>query len=117
MSWLRVDDGFASHPKIAQLSNAEFRVWMRTLCYCARYQDPTIDQVAISEVPGLTPAVVMKFSGLGLVDPMGNGLEIHDWERYQPKDATGAERQARWRARNAAIDASRNGASNGTVVT
>lgn len=117
MSWLRIDDGFASHPKIAQLSDKEFRVWMRTLCYCARYQDPTVDHVALGEVPGLTKAAIMKFSELGLIDPMGAGLEIHDWERYQPKDATGAERQARWRARNAETERVRNGASNGLAVT
>ena len=109
MSWLRIDDRFASHPKVAQLSDKEFRVWMRTLCFCASYEDPTVDRVAVREISGLTRVMVMKFADLGLLDPSGAGHEVHDWELYQPKDRTGAERQARWRARNA----SRNGVHNG----
>ena len=29
MSWLRIDDGFAAHPKIAALSDKDLRVWLR----------------------------------------------------------------------------------------
>lgn len=108
MTWLRIDDGFASHPKLAQLSDKEFRVWCRTLCFCARYQDPSVDAVALNEIPGLTKAMIAKFADLGLLDGSAQHREIHDWSSYQPKDATGAERQARWRARNG----SSNGVSN-----
>ena len=109
MSWLRIGDEFASHPKIAQLTDREFRVWMRTLCFCARYQDPTIDEVALIEVPGLTKTIVTKLGTLGLIDVVGDKFEIHDWAGYQPKDATGAERQAKWRARHAVRSAAEAG--------
>jgi hypothetical protein len=99
MSWLRLDDGFAEHPKIASLTDRELRIWMRTLCYCARQQDPSIDSLAIKEVRGLTPTLVSKLEGLSLLDRVGITHEIHDWIAYQPKDKTGAERQARYRAR------------------
>lgn len=108
MSWLRVDDGFANHPKVAQLSDKDFRVWMRTLCYCARYQDPSVDAATASEVPGLTTAAIGRFRDLGLLDEMGGMHEIHDWANYIAKDLTGADRQARWRARN--------GSRNGSVT-
>lgn len=111
MSWLRIDDRFASHPKVAQLSDKEFRVWMRTLCFCASYEDPTVDRVAVNEIKGLTRAMVMRFAEIGLLDPSDAGHEVHDWEHYQPKDRTGAERQARWRARNAL----RSGSSDGVL--
>lgn len=113
MSWLRMDDRFASHPKIAQLSDKEFRIWVRTLCFCAMYQDPTVDKVALSEVPGLTRKTVARFTEFGLLDEVGESLEIHDWAVFQPKDMTGADRQAKWRARNG----SRNGSSNDTSAT
>lgn len=99
MSWLKLDDGFASHPKIGALSHYEFRVWLRLLCFCARYQDPSVDQVALNEVSGLTPARVARFSELCLLDREGPAYVVHDWLSYQPRDATGAERQAAWRAR------------------
>lgn len=99
MSWLRIDDGFAFHPKIGKLSDRNFRVWMRVLCHCSRYEDPTVDEATIGEVKGLTEATVARFAEVGLLDKSGHSFEIHDWAKYQPKDSTGAERQAKWRAR------------------
>jgi hypothetical protein len=99
VSWLRLDDGFAEHPKIVELTDRELRIWLRTLCYCSRAQDPSIDRFTLETVPGLTPNFVSKLVSLRLVDPIENGHEIHDWIKYQPKDKTGAERQARWRGR------------------
>ncbi len=113
MSWLRVDDRFASHPKIAQLGDKEFRIWLKLLCFCAAYQDPSVDQIALAEVPGLTPKIVAKFAAVGLLDESGEELEIHNWAKYQPADMTGADRQAKWRARNG----SRNGRVTETSVT
>jgi len=99
MAWLRIDDGFASHPKIATLSDRELRVWLRLLCYCAKTRDPSVDDVTRREVPGMTGKNVDRFVTLGLLDVVEHGIEIHDWLHYLPKDATNAERQARWRAR------------------
>ena len=109
MSWLRIDDRFASHPKAAQLTDREFRVWMRLLCFCAAYQDPSVDKVALNEVNGLTSSMVRRFGTLGLIDVVGDSFEIHDWSHFQPKDLTGADRQARWRSRNAVRNAVSNG--------
>ena len=112
MAWLRIDDGFAAHPKIAALSDKDLRVWLRVLCYCAKHSDPTVDRVTRQEVPGLTRQVCDRFIGLELLDVEDGSLVIHDWVEYQPRDATGAERQARWRAKR---NGSRNGSRNGDV--
>lgn len=103
MSWLRVDDGFANHPKIARLTDRELRIWIRTLCYCARYENPAVDDATMSEVVGLKPATVQAFVSAGLLDVVSGRIEVHDWHEYQPKDKTGAERQKRWRERNARV--------------
>ncbi len=99
MAWLRIDDSFAIHPKIASLSDQNFRVWVRVLCHCSRFEDPTVDDSTIKEVQGLTKHRVERFVELGLLDSSGKTHEVHDWAKYQPADKTGAERQARWRAR------------------
>ena len=99
MAWLRIDDGFASHPKIAAISDRELRVWLRVLCYCAKTRDPTVDDTTIREVPGLTKRLVSRYENAGLLDAGDNGHEVHDWLVYLPKDATNAERQARWRGK------------------
>jgi len=98
MSWLRVDDRFADHPKIGALTDREFRIWVRTLCYCARYRDPTVDAATIAGVSGLDSKKVGRFLEVELLDQTGDSLVIHDWNEYAPKDPSGADRQAKWRA-------------------
>lgn len=108
MSWLKLDDGFASHPKINALTDREFRVWMRVLCWCARYKTGEI-KGAIHEIPGLKQALPKLFS-TGLIEGENGMVEVHDWAHYQPKDPTGAERQARFR------NGESNGFSNGSLA-
>jgi hypothetical protein len=98
VAWLRIDDGFASHPKIAALTDRQLRIWLRVLCWCGRHEDPTVDAVTIKEVPGLTPKLIAKYESLCLLDRVAKSYEVHDWIKYQPKDKTGAERQARFRS-------------------
>lgn len=99
MSWVRLDDSFVEHPKIAQLTDREFRIWLTVLCYCGRQEDPTVDRLTMRSVRGLTPKFVAKLMALSLLDEGKNSYEIHNWTRYQPKDKTSAERQARYRSR------------------
>ena len=37
MTWVKLDDGFADHPKVAGLSDAAFRLHVSALCYCGRH--------------------------------------------------------------------------------
>lgn len=100
MAWLRLDDGFTANSKIAQLSDAEFRAWMRLLCHCARSRDPSVDEVAIREVSGLNSRRIRRYADLGLLDEVGAHFEVHDWTKYMPKEEQNAARQAKWRARH-----------------
>jgi len=116
MSWVRIDDGFATNPKIAALTDRELRVWIRVLCYCGSQQDPSIDRVAKREIIGLSTRLILKLNNIELLDESGDDYEIHDWAKYQPKDLTGAQRQANWRARrNAGRNGGRNGLRNANV--
>jgi hypothetical protein len=99
MPWLRLDDGFASRPDVAALTNGEFRLWVRLLCHCARYRDPSVDATTWREVRGLTARRIRRFVALGLLDEDAGSYAINDWKRFQPNDPTAAERKARWRAR------------------
>lgn len=121
MSWLRLDDGFASHPKIAALNDREFRVWIRLLLYCARYRTKgVIDPVvAANEVPGFNPKTLRLYTALGLLDEHEEQAEdgstmriltVHDWADYNDRpngDYTAADRQRRRRARDTDRDGNR----------
>lgn len=83
MSWLRIDDGFALHPKLVSLSDRQFRVWMRLLCWCARYRTRgVLSGGAFTEV-GARPTDLVHFASLGLIDAGDDEtLVIHDWSIY-----------------------------------
>lgn len=101
MPWLRVDDGFTEHYKIAELTDKEFRVWMRTLCYAARNNGRRgrLTAAMRREILGLNATVTRRFVSLGLLDQEEEpgALTIHDWRVYNPKDPTAADRQRRRR--------------------
>jgi hypothetical protein len=107
MAWLRLDDGLAGHPTIGQLTAAEFRVWLRVLCHCARHKRPTVDALTRGEVAGLTAKKIARFVELQLLDATGDTYEVYDSTSFQPKDWTAAARQARSRARR--LEAARGG--------
>lgn len=90
MSWLRVDDGFADHPKLGKLTDPEFRVWMRILCYCAKYRDPTVDESTANTIKGLDSRKIAKYETVGLLDRAGDQRVVHDWILYS--DATVEEK-------------------------
>lgn len=106
MSWLRLDDGFPQHPKIAALTDRQFRDWLTLLAYCARYKTGGEVPEGSLRVLGVRSASVAAFQELGLLED----LTVHDWEKYNPADPTNAERQARHRTRKR--NAPRNGESN-----
>lgn len=104
MSWLRIDDGFAEHYKIAELTDREFRVWLRILCYAARNNGRSGHLTAAMrrEIVGLSVPVTDRLLALGLLDQgdQEGVLAVHDWTTYNPKDPTAAERAKRYRNRD-----------------
>lgn len=108
MSWLRVDDGFAEHPKLEALTDRQFRLWAKLLGRCARYRTDGHVPAGILVGIRVKPGDLDRFTALGLLDS-SNGSEptVHDWSDYNPKDPTKADRQARWRAKQASTDDTR----------
>jgi hypothetical protein len=107
MSWLRIDDGFSEHHKIAELTDREFRVWIRVLCYSARNPNKTgrLSRAMRKEIVGLTAPITRRFITLGLLDQDADpGIVcVHDWRTYNPADPTAASRMKRHRDRNATV--------------
>lgn len=112
MAWLRIDDGFYSHPKVLKLTRPERWTWMEVLCFCARYETGGEIPIAISEaLPKANPAFLAKCVDLELLDRTDEpGLVIHDWKVYNPRDPTNSTRQQRHREKTKHRD------SNGEVT-
>lgn len=100
MAWLRIDDGFAQHPKIVQLTRKDRWILIEILLYCARYKTKGLVPLAVGEVVrGATPAFLKRCVELRLLDESANGLVVHDWDDYNGRDpkVLQAERQRKRR--------------------
>ena len=129
VTWLRLDDQFCDHPKVAALSDRAFRMHVAALNYCARML--TDGRVQTKLVPrlvtGFRTATIRELLDSGLWMNTDDGYEIHDFLRYNPsrikvseeREANAARQQA-WRDRqatnpvtNGASNTLRNGVTNG----
>jgi len=103
VSWLRLDDGFARHPKVLALSEAKRWRWVVLLTDCARvhHRGGIVSSAMLREV-GLTREELLE---LELLDELEDGsLRVHDWDDYNPSDNAQALRQKRYRMRRAGVD-------------
>lgn len=112
MTWLRLDDGFAAHPKVAHLSPHAFKLHVSALCYCAQFLTdgfvPTARPGLLME--GYRPAQVTELVDAGLWEPAEGGYWLHDYLKYNPsREKVEAEREA---ARNRQLKHRRNGVTN-----
>jgi hypothetical protein len=96
VTWVKLDDHFADHPKILGLSDAAYRAYVDGLCYCARYlTDGAIPTAAVKVVSRRRAKVTAELLEAGLWDQNGKGVEVHDYLTYQEPAATVLERRRR----------------------
>jgi hypothetical protein len=123
MSWVRLDDRFPSHRKVALLSDRAFRLHVSALCWCA--ENLTDGHVGERELPLVArlrnlQAAAKELVDAGLWDRVDGGWLVHDYLDYNPsrdqvlaERKKNAERQERFRRRKAAKPSPPNGAGNG----
>ena len=108
MAWVKFDDGYADHRKVAGLSDGAFRLHTAGILHCGRHL--TDGFVEAAEVPRLV-RVYRKRALLELVDrglwiPQADlGYVIHDYlqwndtaEKVLKRRADAAKRKADWLA-------------------
>lgn len=106
MSWLRLDDGYDTHPKLLELTEQQRWRWTCVLLHCARHRTEGHVKTSVLRQLGLGRALPTLLR-VGLLEENGPaGYLVHDWSAFNPKDPTKAERQARWRHRQASTEPS-----------
>jgi hypothetical protein len=108
MSWLRVDDKFAQHPKVLALTDREFRAHVATLCYCAEYRTDGIVPTSAFRQLGVTSRMAGRFVEVGVWDEEDGVFCVHNFRKFNPVDPTSPDRKKRWKERQ------RNGAGTET---
>ena len=109
MTWIRLDDQFADHPKVIAAGPLASWLFVCGLTYCARYLTdgfiPAGQVRRLADVEDVTP-LVTRLVTVGLWECVDNGYRVHDYLDYQPsadqvraERAATARRQAAWRVR------------------
>lgn len=108
MSWLRTDDAFSSHPKFEGWTAADKWAFLELMHYCARYRTGGRIPNDLGLLPrSVTARLLNRAEASGWLDHRSDALWLHDWDIYNPKDATGAARAKRYRDRDAERDVDR----------
>jgi len=105
MTWGKIDDALAMHPKVLKAGNEAMGLWVRCLSYCSQQlTDGHVPEVMVEVMGGRDAAERLVESGLW--HPAEGGWVFHDWDEYQPTRATvraereaGRKRQQAWRER------------------
>lgn len=126
MAWVRLDDGFPDHPKAVQAGPMACWLFVCGIAYANRYlTDGFIPERQLSRLieakkPAALAAILVD---VGLWEVTDGGFLIHDYLDYQTsaekvkkERSSNAERQARWRDRNAESNGVTDGVTNDAVT-
>lgn len=127
MPYLNLDDSYPEHPKIKTLSDKAYRLHGSAMFYTARWLlDGYLSDSELRDLKGYSPAARRELHDRQLLhdpgDPCGSKhcppddgrqYRLHDYlqwnksrEWWEKKRAADAERIAKWRAEQAAKEAS-----------
>src|ERR1039458_5603058 len=85
-TYIRLHDGMPDHPKVVGLSDAAFRLYVESLCWCSRHlTDGAVTVPAMKRMGGWSPEAAKELAGADLFEPdgvTGNWL-VHDYIEHQ----------------------------------
>lgn len=122
MTWFKVDDGFAFHPKAILAGNAALGLWVRAGAWCgANLTDGALPRHMIGTF-GAQARDAKRLVKVGLWVETSDGYQFHEWGMMQPSKAdveaeraANRKRQQEWRERkrNGVTDDVTNDVTNG----
>ena len=99
MPWFKVDDTFATHPKVLRAGNSAIGLWVRAGSWSAsQLTDGFIPQSMLTVLGGRR-ADATKLIDAGLWYAVHDGYQFHQWDQYQPTRKKVEGDRAAWRER------------------
>lgn len=100
--WFRFHSDAMRNPKVAKLTDREFRLWVRLLSVAAENDGtiPALDDLKLVLNARLDHllAGVERLLSVGLIDRKDTGYEPHNWNKFQYKSDTSTDRVQKFRA-------------------
>jgi hypothetical protein len=95
MMWVKVDVGFADHPKVMTLSDAAFRVHVAAICWCGRNRTDGFVPLAYGKTSGIRSKLIEELLSSGVWEvAIDGGWLIHDFLAYNPSRDQDTARRA-----------------------
>lgn len=112
MSWVRIDDAMPDSLKIAPLSDAAFRAYVTSICYCARSLSDGFVPAKKAKEFASKPKVVKELVP-ALWEPVEDGYQVHDYLHYNPTRETVLAEREKAKARMQRVRSPEQGANIG----
>jgi hypothetical protein len=98
MAWVRIDDQFPSHPKVAKAGPLAGWLFVSGLCYCNRYLTDGFIPIGVVRTLANYDGIMERFHDeetesiqlalrlvdCGLWEEADGGFTVHDYDQYQP---------------------------------
>jgi len=109
--WLRLHADLIHNPKLARLTDSQFRFWVHLLCVGSQNNGnlPPEDEIAfiLRKSAANTRALLESLRLHRLLDVSETGIKLHDWDQWQFQSDVSTERVQQFRKRKGNV--SRNG--------
>jgi hypothetical protein len=103
LTWFRVDDGFADHPKTLGVSLAAIGLWTKAGAWSAKHlTNGSVPMAAVLALGG-TKKLAAELVAAGLWVDAANGYAFHEWLNHQPSRDQVMTRRASTRERVTAL--------------
>lgn len=101
--WFRFYSAAMRDPKVARLTDKQFRLWVNLLAVASENDGhipalDTLKHILNRRLDHLLTGVKELLSA-GLIDPLADGYEPHNWNKFQYKSDTSTERVTKFRAK------------------
>lgn len=101
--WFRFYSAAMRDPKVAKLSDKQFRLWVQLLAVASENDGiiPCLDDLKylLNRRLDHLSTGVKELISMGLIDCLVGGYEPHNWSKFQYKSDTSKERVAKHRAK------------------
>lgn len=96
MTWVKLDDQFAFHPKVLAAGPEAAWLYVAGLCWCSQHlTDGAIPKAAVPTLAAVKRPSADRLVAAGLWVDHGDSFEVHDYLQFQPSKAkVEAEREA-----------------------
>ncbi len=84
-TYIRLHDGMPDHPKVVGLSDAAFRLYVESLCWCSRHlTDGQVPPAAMQRMGGWSPDTLDELASARLLENgSGPAWHVHDYTQHQ----------------------------------